>query len=177
MGVVGSASMSLAPSGVVAALGMTGGALLILGSLLPWLSLYAGVDSISGIAGTNGRVLLGAGILSAALGILYAVRPSKQLQYGLATFGFGISAFAAWVLSQLIGSYQQLQADPFVIASLGAGAFIALGGGLVVLGTVLVPQRAQQCKGTARPRWLLLVVPTLGRYCLQGSWQCWSARR
>lgn len=51
-----------------------------------------------------------------------------------------MSGFAAWVLSQLLGTYQQLQADPFAVASLGTGTFVALGGALVVLGVILVPQ-------------------------------------
>jgi hypothetical protein len=128
---------------MVAVLGIVGGGMLIAGALLPWLSLYAGVDTINGLDGLNGRVLIGAGLLSAALGVLYAARPSKHLQYGLAAFGFAVSAFAAWVLSQLLGSYQQLQSDPFVVASLGIGTFVALGGALLVLGTLLVPQPAQ----------------------------------
>ena len=139
------------PRSPVASLGVAGGSLLIAGSLLPWLSLYAGVDTIRGIDGTNGRVLIGAGVVSLAFGVLYAFRPSKLLQYGLATFGFGVSGFAAWVLSQLLGSYQQLQGDPFVVASLGSGTFVALGGGLLVLGTFLVPQLGRTTEGRGLP--------------------------
>ncbi len=146
-GAMESARTRWLPRSLVASLGVAGGSLLIAGSLLPWLSLYAGVDTIRGIDATNGRVLLGAGVVSLAVGLLYAARPSKQLQYALATFGFAVSGFAAWVLSQLIGSYQQLQGDPFVVASLGSGTFVALGGGLLTLGTILVPQLGRATEG------------------------------
>jgi hypothetical protein len=126
---------------MVAALGVVGGSLIIAGAVLPWLSLYAGLDTIRGVDGTNGRVLIGAGALSVIASVIYALRPTKQLHHGIAAFGFAVSAFAAWVLSQLLGSYQQLQSDPFALASLGTGTFVALGGALLVLGTLVVPQR------------------------------------
>lgn len=141
-GVMESATPRWLPRSLVAALAVAGGSLLIAGSLMPWLSLYAGIDTISGSDGTNGRVLAAAGVLSVLAGVVYAWRPSKQLQYGVAFVGFAASGFAAWVLSQLVGTFQQLQGDAFVVASLGMGAFVALGGAVLVLGTIAVPQTA-----------------------------------
>jgi hypothetical protein len=135
---------------LVAVLAVAGGSLLIAGSVLPWLSLYAGIDPISGIDGLNGRVLAGTGAVSAAAGLIYLWQPSKQLQYGLAALGFVASGFAAWVLSQALGSYQQLQSDPFVVASLGSGTFVALAGALMVLGTLLVPRSAHASRERSR---------------------------
>lgn len=149
VGMITRAPISWLPRKLVAVLGIVGGSLMVAGSLLPWLSLYAGLDAIRGVDGMNGRALIGAGALSVTAGVVYAFRPSKQLQYGLAAFGFATSAFAAWVLSQLIGSYQQLQSDPFVVASLGAGTFVALGGALLVLGTLIVPQQRAPGRGAA----------------------------
>jgi hypothetical protein len=146
-GVVMPASTRWLPRGMVAVIAIVGGALIVAGSLMPWLSLYAGLDTISGVDGINGRVLIVAGALSVTAGVLYGFRPSRQLQYGLAVFGFAASAFAAWVLSQRLGSFQHLQGDPFVVASLGAGTFVALGGALLVLGTLLVPAHRAQGRG------------------------------
>jgi hypothetical protein len=129
------------PRNAIALLAAAGGSLLVAGSLLPWLSLDAGLDPIRGIDGVNGQMLALAGALSVIAGLIYAWRPSRQLRYGLAGLGFVASGFAAWVASQVLGSYQQLQADPLVLATLGSGAFVALGGALIVLGTLLVPQR------------------------------------
>jgi hypothetical protein len=150
IGVMDSAVTRWFPRAVVAVLAVAGGSLLIAGSLLPWLSLYAGIDPISGIDGLNGRVLVSTGAVSAAAGLIYIRRPSKQLQYGLAALGFVASGFAAWVVSQVLGSYQQLQSDPLVLASLGAGTFVALGGALMVLGTLLVPRHADAGRGRNR---------------------------
>lgn len=150
VGVMKSARIRWLARAFVAMLGIAGGSLLIAGSLLPWLSLYAGIDPISGIDGLNGRVLVSAGAVSAAAGVIYAWRPSMQLQYGLAALGFVASGFAAWVVSQVLGTYQQLQSDPLVLAGLGAGTFVALGGALMVLGTLLVPQPAHASCGRDR---------------------------
>ncbi len=62
-------------------------------------------------------------------------------------------------LSQLLGTYQQLQADPFAVASLDTGTFVALGGALVVLGVILVPQ------------------PVLARECARAHEGSWAKRR
>lgn len=129
-----------ASTGPILGLTVVGGALLVAGALLPWLSLYAGLDHLRGIDGTNGRILLGAGVLAAAAAPLYAAWPALWLRWGIGAIGFAASGFAAWDVSQLLGTYQQLHADPFTVASLGPGAFLALAGGLLILGTLLLPQ-------------------------------------
>ena len=79
-GVITPAPIPWLPRRLVGVLGMIGGALIVAGSLMPWLSLYAGLDPISGVEGLNGRVLIGAGALIVAAGLMYEFRPSKQLQ-------------------------------------------------------------------------------------------------
>ncbi len=131
----------------VAGLGVVGGSLMIGGSLLPWLSVYAGLDTIRGVNGTNGRVLLGAGVLAVALALADTWRPGTRIRSALAAIGFLASGFAAWVVAQLLGSYQQLGRDTFLVPSLGAGSFVALAGGLCVLATVLVPSTSGTATG------------------------------
>jgi hypothetical protein len=112
------------------------------GALLPWLSFYGGLDTFRGVDGTNGRVLLGGGALAIALGLAYWLRAITMLRWTIAAVGFAASGFAAWVVAQLLGTYQQLQGDGFVVPSLGVGAFVALAGSALLLATLLVPQHA-----------------------------------
>jgi hypothetical protein len=123
----------------VTGLTLLGSAVVVTGAVLPWLSLYGGLDHLRGIDGTNGRVLIGAGVLSALVACVYAMRPSERLRWVIGALGFAASGFAAWDLSQLLGTYSQLQADPFAVAGLGPGAFLAVAGSLVVLATLLLP--------------------------------------
>ena len=133
----------------VAGIAAVGGGLVIGGALLPWLSVYAGLDTFRGVDGANGRVLLGAGALAVALGLAYGWRAITWLRWAIAAVGFAASGFAAWVVAQLLGTYQQLQGDGFVVPNLGAGAFVALAGGTLVLATLLVPQHVD---GAAIPK-------------------------
>jgi len=126
----------------VAGIAAVGGALMIGGALLPWLSVYAGLDTFRGVDGTNGRVLLGGGVLALVLGIGYGLGLAHWLRWVIPAVGFAASGFAAWVVAQLLGTYQQLQSDGFVVPSLGAGAFLALTGGVIVLATLLIPHPA-----------------------------------
>jgi hypothetical protein len=130
--------------GVLAGVALVGGSLMIGGALLPWLSVYAGLDTLRGIDGINGRVLVGVGVVAVVLALLYAWRPSARLRLALGLAGFSASGFAAWVVAQLVGSYQQLGGDPLVLPSLGAGAFVSLAGGLCLLSTLLMPQAAKE---------------------------------
>ncbi|MDQ2960754.1 MAG: hypothetical protein M3R48_06855, partial [Candidatus Dormibacteraeota bacterium] len=132
-------------------LALVGSALIVGGALLPWLSLYGGLDHLRGVDGTNGRVLLAGGLLAATAGLVYAVRPSVSLRWIIGAIGFAASGFAAWDLSQLLGTYRELQADPFAVANLGPGAFLAVAGGLVVLGTMLLPSEAPDRAMAVRP--------------------------
>lgn len=131
-----------ARQGAVTGIAAVGGALMIGGALLPWLSVYAGLDTFRGVDGTNGRVLLGGGVLALMLGIGYGLGLAHWLRWVIAAVGFAASGFAAWVVAQLLGTYQQLQSDGFVVPSLGAGAFLALTGGVIVLATLLIPHPA-----------------------------------
>jgi hypothetical protein len=132
-----------------AGVALVGGILVIGGALLPWLSVYAGLDTLRGIDGINGRILVGVGSAAVVLALTYAWRPSAHLRSAVGLVGFGASGFAAWVVAQVLGSYQQLGGDPFVVPSLGAGAFVSLGGGLCLLSTLLLPQAAKEW-GTTR---------------------------
>ncbi len=131
------------PRGATAGLAVVGGGLMIGGALLPWLTVYGGLDVFRGTDGLNGRVLLGAGVASIACGVAYSLRPHPAIRAATGLLGFGASGFAAWVVAQLIGTLQQLATDPFAFPGLGLGTFVALAGGLCTLGVMLIPTSHQ----------------------------------
>ena len=48
---------------------MTAGAVIVIGTALPWFETFAGLIGIPGLRGGNGRMLAAAGIVIAAAGI------------------------------------------------------------------------------------------------------------
>lgn len=59
-----------------------GGALVGTGAILPWLSLFAGLQSYSGMIGLYGRLLFGGGVLAVAGGVAILVRSYSWLRAG-----------------------------------------------------------------------------------------------
>lgn len=133
----------------VSGIAFAGAGLLIAGALLPWLSLYAGIDTMRGVDALNGRLLLGAGVLAAVLASAHLWHARPITRWALGAVGVASAGFAAWVLAQLLGSYSELQNDPFVVPALGAGAFVSLAGGCVVLATLFLPVGIRPGDGAA----------------------------
>lgn len=122
----------------VSLIGAGGGALLIAGSLLPWLTFYAGLSDVRGIDGRNGIALISTGALIIIAALVNAVRPSGGVGWALAAAGFAGAGIGFWALAQGLGILRQLGADPFVQAGLGPGLPIAVVGGALALSTLLI---------------------------------------
>jgi hypothetical protein len=117
---------------------VAGAVLVMVGAVLPWLSVYAGLKTYSGLAGLNGRLLLGGGLLG-LLGGVWCLRVRRQaLQWTLGLWGFVLLAFTGWLLVQLLTAYRGLAADPFFLARLGPGVPVATVGAATLAGTLLV---------------------------------------
>ena len=58
------------------------GMAVIAGATLPWLTVFNGLRSYSGIAGLNGRLLAGGGAAAIVLAGWYGARPRRQLRRG-----------------------------------------------------------------------------------------------
>ena len=128
----------LSPHVRVAAVAVTGGALVAVGALLPWLSLYAGLVRDPGTTGLNGRLLLAGGALGSAAGVVYLWRPRPAFRWGIGLLGAALLAFAAWLLVQLFVAYRELGGDPFLVGRLGPGLFVTTVGAAALLGTLVV---------------------------------------
>jgi hypothetical protein len=126
--------------GVIATIG--GGAL-VAGALLPWMSLFAGLQRYRGVAGLYGRLLLLGGVFAIAGGIALLVRRRPRLRFAVGALGAILSAFAWWVLDGLRATTHSLEHHPLMLARAGPGVFVALAGAVfITLLIVPVPRRA-----------------------------------
>jgi len=127
---------------LVAGLGAAGGALVVIGSLLPWISLYAGLQSIAGTDGLNGRILAGLGVAAALVAAAHAVRGRQGTRWLLGSAGFAVLALGGWLGIQLLQTGAALAEDPLLVARLEPGLAVALVGGSLLLSTLFMPVRS-----------------------------------
>jgi hypothetical protein len=112
-----------------------GGAVIALGSCLPWMYYFAGLVPLRGLIGLNGRLLLAAGAVSIVLGFLRsraAVGTRGRWRVITALMGATVSAGAVWLLigvwelTHTHGSNAMLAPKP------GRGLWVVLFGGILV---------------------------------------------
>ena len=115
-----------------------GGLLLVAGTLVPWLTLFAGLRSLSGLTGANGPILLAGGMLSVLAGLWSLVRFGTTVRWSIGLLGFVLLAWTSWLSIQLMATYRSLAADPFTVAALGPGLFVAVGGALLLFLTLFL---------------------------------------
>jgi len=131
---------------LTAATAFAAGAAVIAGAALPWLTVFAGLHSYSGLAGLNGRVLAAGGAAAMVLGAWYAARGRTSLRYAIGALGFALALFSAYLMTQLLVTYHSLQG--MFVPALGPGVFVAMGGALLLVATLLIDPSAP---GNQRP--------------------------
>ncbi len=124
--------------GWIGLLAVSGGALVVAGTLLPWFTLFAGLQGYPGVTGLYGRLLLGGGVLAAAggIGLLFAHRPALKWVPG--ALGLALLGFSLWLLSGLLDLHRQLLENPMLVARLGPGLFVSLGGAVLIAATLFL---------------------------------------
>jgi hypothetical protein len=120
------------------ALAISGAALVAIGVVLPWFSLFAGLQPISALGTPNGSALLVGAFVTAGLGILAILRGDAWVRRILALVGIVLSAFSAYLVVGLVTVYRNVSADPLVVAQLGPGLGFIVVGSLFVLGTAFL---------------------------------------
>jgi hypothetical protein len=131
---------------LTAAIAFAGGAAVIAGVTLPWLSVFNGLRSYSGLAGLNGRVLAAGGAAAMLAAAWYCARGRTRMRYAIGALGFALALFSAYLITQLLVTYHSLQG--MFVPALGPGVFVAAGGALLLVATLLIDPRAP---GNQRP--------------------------
>jgi hypothetical protein len=118
-----------------------GGALVATGALLPWLTLFAGLQHYSGLIGLYGWLVLAGGVASVATGLAMFVRRERWLERGGLTIGLALSVFTLWLVGRLFETMHGIGADAMLVARPGPGLFVAMAGALIVAGATARVQR------------------------------------
>jgi hypothetical protein len=135
-------SLTRGPQGrkAIAILAGAGGACVVAGATLPWLTVFHGLDSYRGTAGMNGRLLAAGGAAAVLLGLWYVVRGATLVRYAIGGLGFALALFSVYITAQLLSVYKALHG--MFLPALGPGVFVATAGALLILSTLLVTPKA-----------------------------------
>jgi hypothetical protein len=128
------------------AVGLTavaGGAAAVAGCLLPWATAFAGLVDISGLRGSNGWLLLAAGVLAIVAGAWHLIRGDAATRWLTGILGAAIAGYAGYLLLQLTASVHSGIGDSMLLVRGGPGLWVVAGGGLLCLGTLFFPASSQ----------------------------------
>jgi hypothetical protein len=127
---------------VATMLALTGGATVVVGTWLPWMSYFAGLVPLRGLIGLNGRLLLVAGTLAVVLGgtATWSGEPRmlRIARRASGLIGLGVAAAAVWLL---IGVHQLTRvhmSNAMLVPRAGIGLFVVLIGGCILAAAAVV---------------------------------------
>ena len=134
------------PRGWRAAAGLTSvaaGAVILAGAFMPWVEAFAGLVQVSGVQGSNGRILAAAGALIVAAGLYQLARGGQLARWLTGLAGFGAAGFSGYLLIQLARSMRVLGGDSMVIARGGPGLWVVAAGSVAAFATLFFPPSSQ----------------------------------
>ena len=138
---------------VAAGLAMiAGGAAMVAGAFLPWVETFAGLITIPGVRGSNGRILAGAGVVIAAAGLYHLVRGRGWPRWLAGLGGFAALGFSGYLLIQLAATMRALGGDSMVLARGGPGLWVTAAGALAAFATLFLPSAAPAAAAASGPR-------------------------
>ncbi|HEX9066594.1 MAG TPA: hypothetical protein VF843_15910 [Streptosporangiaceae bacterium] len=137
--------------GVAAVSLVAAGAAVVIGCLLPWAEVFAGLIGIPGIRGSNGKLLAVAGAVIAAAGLWQLLRGGAATRWAGGVAGVAVLGFSAFLLMRLSATLASLGTDSMMAARGGPGLWIVAGGGLAAFGTLFLPSSDQRVLVASRP--------------------------
>ena len=124
--------------------GLAAAALMVTGAFLPWVSTFAGLISIPGVRGSNGRLLAAGGAVIALAGLAHLIGGGRWSRWLIGYAGFAATAFSGFLLLQLAASMQSLSTDSMVAARSGPGLWVTAAGSALAFATLFFPSSAQR---------------------------------
>jgi hypothetical protein len=129
---------------------VAGGAAMVAGAFLPWVETFAGLISIPGVRGSNGRILAAAGAVIALAGLWQMIRGGRWTRWLAAGGGFAALGFSGYLLIQLAATTRALGGS-MVLARGGPGLWVVAGGSLLALATLFLPVPADAAPAARQP--------------------------
>lgn len=129
-----------APPRAVGVMQLAGGALMVAGALLPWLTLLAGLQAYRGILGWNGRGVLVAGAIVALGGAASLVgRAGMLVRRGTSLLAAVVAGSGIVLVGRLITTWHDLVArDAMMVARPGVGLPVVVVGAIVAAAAIFL---------------------------------------
>ncbi|MEO8225970.1 MAG: hypothetical protein ABI637_00985 [Gemmatimonadota bacterium] len=124
---------------------LAGAAMIGVGVMLPWLTLFAGLQAFTGTTGRNGQIVLAGAAAAALLALASFVRPVRALQLATITLGAALTGFSAWLLVGARALAHRDAGNPMMLARLGPGLLVVLAGSVII---ALAPTAAELFRRT-----------------------------
>lgn len=115
---------------------VAGGVLAMIGAVLPWLTLYAGLAQYSGMIGLYGRVTFALGFLACAAGAVPSRKLRSLLPAASIAIGIALLAFGIWLYEGVVQITQRPD-SVMLVARSGPGLVVILAGGALLLSAPL----------------------------------------
>jgi hypothetical protein len=130
---------------VTAAIVILGGMTVVVGTLLPWMTLFGGLHTYRGIIGLYGRLIAAAGVLAIALGFVLTAKENPLVRAAAAILGVAIFSFSTVLIRNMMSIVGKHRGDAMMIAAPGHGLYVCLvGAALMSLSTLWMPSRKAQ---------------------------------
>lgn len=115
---------------------VAGGVLVMIGAVLPWLVLLAGLQQYSGMIGLYGRIVFAFGLVVCIAGAIAPRKFGWLLLPASAAAGIGLLAFGAWLYEGVLEIGRRPDSAMVVLQS-GPGLFVILAGGALLVSAPL----------------------------------------
>ncbi|TVP58962.1 MAG: hypothetical protein EA351_02560, partial [Gemmatimonadales bacterium] len=102
-----------------------GGGAVIIGTFLPWMTLFAGLYEYPGITGLNGWLVLAGGVLAVVAGGWLLLRPGLIPGHLTGLLGLTLLGWSLWLVVQQRALLEELLVHhPMTAAGLGPGLLV-----------------------------------------------------
>ena len=120
------------------------------GTLLPWVSFFAGLHPVHGVAGLNGRLLLAAGLVIMLAGVAFLIWGGDLLRHAIGWVGVLLSGISLVLLFRLFQAQELLAASPMMVPRMGPGLFVSAAGAALTAAILVAPRFTRRAEAQER---------------------------